>query len=108
MHVPDVTDEMFDKVLGFAASPIVLVLHAGRGAVFRFLEALADDFDDRLIFLALNVDEHPSYRCLVHGELPVCVAYKSLCAVSRWDSAIGRGGYALRTFLQALLPAEPR
>jgi len=106
MHVPDITDQMFEKVRESASAPIVLVLHAGRGDFFRFLEAIASDFDQYLILLAVSVDENPSFEDLVDGRLPVCLAYKQTRVVSRWDLSIGESGHGLRKFLENLLPEQ--
>ena len=78
MHIPEVTDEMLEAVIKAAASPVVVVLHEGgpdRRELMRTLEPLADDFDDRFIFLAVNVDENPSVqsRWRGHGLTMPCV-----------------------------------
>jgi hypothetical protein len=64
MHVPLITDKMWDKIYEAAASPVLLVLfECGRkGAELRMkIEEVADEYDDRAIFLAINIDENPSF-----------------------------------------------
>jgi thioredoxin-like negative regulator of GroEL len=63
MHVPTVTDEMLDKVLQAAASPVFVEFTEADSSVSarirRRVEVTAEEFDDRVIFLRLYVDENP-------------------------------------------------
>ena len=63
MHVPTVTDEMLDKVLQAAASPVFVEFTEADSVVSaklrRRVEVTAEEFDDRVIFLRLFVDENP-------------------------------------------------
>lgn len=66
MHIPTVTDEMLDKVLEAAMSPVA-VLFTGMDAdpdrcalVRRRLRLVAEDWDDRVIFLFIDGDENPT------------------------------------------------
>jgi len=63
MHVPTVTDEMLDKVLQAAASPVFVEFTEADSItcskIRRRVEATAEDFDDRVIFLRLFADENP-------------------------------------------------
>jgi hypothetical protein len=63
MHIPTVTDQMLDKVLEAAASPVfVEFTEGGSENCFRVhhrIAALAEEFDDRVIFLRLDCDENP-------------------------------------------------
>lgn len=64
MHIPTVTDEMLEKVVDAAASPVFVVFcEAGsiNSARLRWrVESIADEFDDRVIFLCLSIDENPT------------------------------------------------
>jgi thioredoxin-like negative regulator of GroEL len=64
MHVPTVTDEMLEKVVEAAASPVFLTFFEADSApnarLRKRVEHIADEFDDRVIFLAINVDENPT------------------------------------------------
>ena len=81
MHIPTVTDQMLDKVLEAAASPVFVEFTEGgsetAARVHQRIAALAEEFDDRVIFLRLDCDENPtpaaSWRAL---ELPCIVIFK--------------------------------
>lgn len=81
MHIPTVTDQMLDKVLEAAASPVLVEFTEGgsetAAKVHHRIEVIAEEFDDRVIFLRLDCDENPtpaaSWRAL---ELPCVVIFK--------------------------------
>jgi thioredoxin-like negative regulator of GroEL len=95
MHVPTVTDEMLEKVVEAAASPVFLVFFeaasAGCARLRRRVEGVADEFDDRVIFLAINADENPS-PAKAHGldELPSILILKRGREVGRAVGDIAR------------------
>ena len=61
--MPTVTDEMLEKVLQAAASPVFVEFTEADSVVSaklrRRVEVTAEEFDDRVIFLRLFVDENP-------------------------------------------------
>ena len=83
MHIPTITDEMFEKVVGTAASPVVVFFEVAGSApcakARKELEVLSEEYDDRVIFIRISVDENPIV-CGKQGiEAPNCpavVAYK--------------------------------
>ena len=95
MHVPTVTDEMLEKVIEAAASPVFLVFFQADSApsarLRRRVENVADEFDDRVIFLALNVDENPTIA-QTHGveECPLILVVKRGREVGRVPGDIAR------------------
>ncbi len=109
MHVPTVTDEMLEKVIEAAASPVFLVLfEADSGASSRLrkrVESVADEFDDRVIFLALNVDENPSpAKTFGLDEYPAIVTLKRSREVGRAVGDIGRE--SIEELLERAITAE--
>ena len=63
MHVPTVTDEMLEKVLQAAASPVVVEITSCSRECSRsrrWMEDIAEDFDDRFIFLRVFEEENPT------------------------------------------------
>ena len=64
MHIPSITDEMLATIVEAAASPImILFTEAGSPECHRLravTSVLADEFDDRVIFLEVNANENPS------------------------------------------------
>jgi thioredoxin-like negative regulator of GroEL len=79
MHIPTVTDQMLDKVLEAAASPVLVEFREGTWSclvVHNRIQAIAEDWDDRIIFVRIDVDENPTpqaaYRAL---ELPCIVIF---------------------------------
>lgn len=64
MRIPTITDEMAVKVFECAASPVAVGVTAidDESALARKkLQIVADDFDDRIIFLSLIAEEHPAF-----------------------------------------------
>ena len=81
MHVPTVTDEMLEKVLQAAASPVFVEFTESDSAVSsrirRRVEVTAEEFDDRVIFLRLYVDENPGPAAHWRVETrPMLVVFK--------------------------------
>ncbi len=109
MHVPTVTDEMLEKVLEAAASPVFLVFFEAESApsarLRRRVESVADEFDDRVIFLALNVDENPT-PARTHGveEAPTVVTLKRGREVGRAVGDVGRE--AIEEILERAITAD--
>jgi hypothetical protein len=66
MHIPVCTDEMIDAVVKAAASPVLLIFFSAGDRIsigtLKRTELVADKYDDRVIFLAVNLDENPSLR----------------------------------------------
>lgn len=81
MHIPRVTDQMLDKILEAAASPVLVEFTEGdnplAAKVRGRIETTAEEFDDRVIFLRIDCDENPTpaaaWRAL---ELPCVVIFK--------------------------------
>jgi thioredoxin-like negative regulator of GroEL len=81
MHVPTVTDEMLEKVLQAAASPVFVEFTEADSPVCarirRRVEGTAEEFDDRVIFLRLYVDENPGPARAWRADLkPTLVVFK--------------------------------
>jgi len=80
MRIPTVTDQMLDKVLDQAASPVFVEFREGTWdclVVHRRIEVLAEDWDDRVIFLRIDVDENPTYQAAYRAlELPCIVIFR--------------------------------
>jgi len=91
MHIPTVTDQQLDKVIECASSPVAIVFFGGpdrsREGLWRWrLRAIADDWDDRIIFLFINAWENPVMSMslgAIHGddagarlELPVLIVFR--------------------------------
>lgn len=109
MHVPTVTDEMLEKVIEAAASPVFLVLfEADSGASTRLrrrVESVADEFDDRVIFLAINVDENPtSGRTHRIDECPAILTLKRGRELGRAVGEVGRE--TIEDLLERAITAE--
>lgn len=77
MKIPMCTDVMIEKVLGAAASPVAILWEETDGLGYRnnrtVTQFAADEYDDRVIFLACSIDENPSaaekWACPLHGGL---------------------------------------
>src|SRR5207249_1850812 len=79
--VPTVTDEMLEKVLQAAASPVFVEFteadSPGCSRLRRRVETTAEDFDDRVIFLRLFVEENPGPAAAWHVDgAPSLVVFK--------------------------------
>ncbi|MBI2930463.1 MAG: hypothetical protein HYY16_02330 [Planctomycetes bacterium] len=109
MHVPTVTDEMLERVLEAAASPVFLVFFEAdsiaSARLRRRVENIADEFDDRVIFLALNVDENPTPgRSYGLDELPGIIVVKRGREVGRALGDVGRE--SIEELLERAITAE--
>ena len=65
MHVPTVTDQMLDKCLEAASSPVAVLFFGGEAPdrtwlTSRRFERVAEDYDDKVIFLRISGDENPT------------------------------------------------
>jgi thioredoxin-like negative regulator of GroEL len=109
MHVPTVTDEMLDKVVEAAASPVFLIFFeadsAGSARLRKRVEGVADEFDDRVIFLAVSADENPT-PAKTHGveTFPSIVIVKRGREVARAAGDIAREG--IEELLERAITAE--
>lgn len=72
MRIPYVNDQQLDKVLEAAASPVVMSFlgspDRSRDALWRWrLSEIADDWDDRAIFMHINAVENPEICLRLHA-----------------------------------------
>jgi thioredoxin-like negative regulator of GroEL len=87
MRIPTVTDEIAEKVIGCAVSPVaLLVMGLSEESVWtkECLEIVADDYDDKIIFLRLLDEENPNFsdRLLVR-VCPTLIIFKGATATDR-------------------------
>ena len=109
MHIPIVTDEMLEKVADAAASPVFIAfVESGSTESVRLryrVESIADEFDDRVIFLCLNVDENPTpAKTLSILECPSIVILKRGRVVGRATGDITRE--SLEELLEKAITAD--
>jgi len=81
MRIPTVTDEMVVKVIECAASPVAIAitgLDPESAWARKTMEIVADEFDDRVIFLSLIKDENPEFadRALKVRFCPTLLVFK--------------------------------
>lgn len=88
MHIPSITDEMLLKVVETCVSPLFLVFSeacsAGSAAARQMISILADEFDDRVIFLEINADENPTV-----AKAYAVVRFPTILAIKR-GRVVGR------------------
>lgn len=98
MRIPTVTDQMLDKVLGAASSPVAVVFLGGpdrsREALWRWrMKDIAAEWDDRIIFLFIDAQENPVMSMslgAIHGDdagsrldLPSMIVFRHEVEVGR-------------------------
>lgn len=109
MHIPTITDEMLEKVVDAAASPVFVAFVEGNSpssARLRWrVESIADEFDDRVIFLSINADENPT-PAKSHGvdECPTIVIMKRHREVARATGDVTRE--SLEELLERAITAD--
>lgn len=90
MRIPTITDEMAVRVFENTASPVCLLVTAlgEKSAWVRAqLQIVADDFDDKVIFLTLVAEEHPEYvELLGVTVLPTLLIFKRAKEVDRVEA----------------------
>lgn len=64
MKIPSITDEMLVKVVEVCVSPGFVIFSEVDSSesvgLRRMIGVMADEFDDRVIFLGINADENPT------------------------------------------------
>lgn len=81
MHLPELTDKMLDGWLAAHQSPMCILYHETGDpvseAVLARLQAVADRYDDRVIFGHVRIDENPR-SAFEQGirAVPTVVAYR--------------------------------
>lgn len=98
MHIPTVTDQMLTKVIEAASSPVAVIFLGGpdrsRNALWRWrLKEIADDWDDRIIFLMISATENPEisvyWNALHHADayvgldLPMLIVFRGAAEFGR-------------------------
>jgi len=81
MRIREVTDEWMDRVIQAAASPVCVVFGNtlnGRGLPFiQELDDVAQDFEDRIIFIWIDLAENPSALCgFLTRPSPTVIVFK--------------------------------
>lgn len=108
MHIPTVTDEMLQKVLGVAASPVFVEYteadHVTSKLMRHETDSVSDKYDDRVIFVRIFVDENPEIakERLVESA-PTIVIYRRNKELKRVAGPINGDG--LEQFLEAAITA---
>ena len=79
-RIPEVNDEMLEKTIDAAASPVAALFAGGddpnRSALIRHrLESVAEDFDDRIIFVWIDGRENPTALKSWRIEKPPCLVF---------------------------------
>jgi hypothetical protein len=82
-HVPEVTDQMLEKCLEAAASPVAVLFQGGsefrQHKVMKVFRETAREFDDRVIFVWIRARENPEFtqrRCLFPDDMPCLQVYR--------------------------------
>ncbi|MBI4563502.1 MAG: hypothetical protein HY716_02255 [Planctomycetes bacterium] len=99
MHIPTVTDQMLEKVLQAAASPVLVEFTEGDSPVgarvHHRIEAIAEEFDDRVIFLRIDCDENPTPAAAWRAvERPCVIIFKRNREFSRCMGNVDRESLA--------------
>lgn len=70
MKIPQITDEMLDRVLAAAALPVFILFEELDSLGYRknrtAVEAAMAEYDDRIIFVRVLIDEDP-WAAIYHG-----------------------------------------
>jgi len=108
MHIPTVTDEMLQKVLNAAASPVFVEYTMADDSLSKMMrretDLVSDRYDDRVIFVRIFMDENPG---VAHERLvelaPTIVVYRRNKEIKRLTGPINGDG--LEQFLEAMITA---
>lgn len=99
MCIPTIIDEQFDRVVGVAASPVAVFFEVADSAPCaasrRVFERMAEEYDDRVIFLRIFVDENPTICYREKIEPPNCpsiIVYKRKKPIGSLIGAIDADG----------------
>lgn len=93
MKIPTITDQMLDRCLEEASSPVLVLFKGGADPDRSVLAAknaskVAESFDDRVIFLQIDVDENPGPGDeRAHGEVPLILVYRNRKMIGRLDKS---------------------
>lgn len=105
MRIPTITDEMAEKVLEAAASPVVLEVTAlgpDQARSRRILEIIADEFMDRIIFLRIFQEENPEYvRRLFVKAYPTIIIFRRRAETFRLQGVMGTDQIRSRLEIEA-------
>lgn len=89
MRIPTVTDLMLERALVVAASPVAVLFMAGDadrlGWIRNRFQFVADQYDDRVIFLEISADENPTpaFDRMVGIDRPQIVIYRRAVSKGR-------------------------
>lgn len=105
MRIPTVTDAIAEKVFDNAVSPVAVeftCLGEEQARSRRILELVAEEFDDRIIFLRIFQEENPEFaRMWFVKECPTVIIVRRRAEVWRLQGVVSMDALRSRFEIEA-------